>query len=178
MSQTTVAKRYALALFQIAEEQQAIEQMEEELRVVKQVFVENKDLTAVLKSPKLSLDKKKELLKEAFASLSTYVLNTLMLLIDRHREGEIVAVADAFIHLANEKHGVAEATVYSVRELTEDEKDALSKAFAHKVGKQSLKIKTIIDKELLGGVKLQIGNRIFDGTIRGKLEDIGRQLIG
>lgn len=178
MSSSTVAKRYALALFQLAKEHQLLDQMEQELRVVKEVIIQNKDLKAVLKSPKLPNEKKKEILNEAFSSVNPYALNTLMILIDRHREDYIADMADHFIKLANDERGIAEAKVYSVRPLTEAEREALSSAFASKVGKQSLRIENIVDSNLLGGIKLRIGNRIFDGSLRGKLERLERQLLG
>ena len=99
MSNSTIARRYALALFQIASETQVLTQVEQELRVVKEVFTNNPDLTAVLKSPKLPNEKKKEILKQAFALVSPYVINTLMLLVDRHREEQIAEVADQFVAL-------------------------------------------------------------------------------
>jgi F-type H+-transporting ATPase subunit delta len=177
MSNSMVARRYALALFQIAKEQQLLEVVEEELRVVKEVMVYNTDLKAVLKSLKLTLDKKKEILKGAFANVNPYVLNTLLILIDRHREDEIVEVANQFFELANDEKGVAEAEVYSTRELTEAEREAISATFAQKVGKKSLRIENIVDSELLGGVKLRIGNRIYDGSLRGKLDRLERKLL-
>jgi F-type H+-transporting ATPase subunit delta len=177
MSNSMVAKRYALALFQIAKEQQLLGVVEEELRVVKEVMLYNTDLKAVLKSSKLSMDKKKEILKEAFASVNAFVLNTLLILIDRHREDEIVEVANQYFMLANEAAGVAEAKVYSTRELTDEEREAISAVFAAKVGKKSLKIENIVDSELLGGVKLRIGNRIYDGSLRGKLDRLERKLL-
>ncbi|MBY0123236.1 F0F1 ATP synthase subunit delta [Bacillus sp. S/N-304-OC-R1] len=178
MISSTVAKRYALALFQLAKEHQLLDQMEEELRVVKDVVNHNSELKAVLKSPKLPIEKKKEIIKGAFASVNTYVLNTLMILIERHREDHISDVADHFISLANDERGIAEAKVYSIRPLTEAEKNALSAAFAGKAGKQSLRIENIVDSNLLGGIKLRIGNRIFDGSLRGKLDRLERQLLG
>ncbi|PLR76795.1 F0F1 ATP synthase subunit delta [Bacillus sp. V3-13] len=178
MSNSTVAKRYALALFQLAKEQQLLDQMEQELRVVKDVFSHNQDLNAVLKSPKLPVEKKKEIIKETFSTANTYVLNTLMLLIDRHREDHVADVANYFIGLANDERGIAEAKVYSVRPLTEEEREAISSSFAAKVGKKSLQIENIVDSNLLGGIKLRIGNRIFDGSLKGKLERLERQLLG
>lgn len=177
MSNSMVAKRYALALFQIAKEQQLLGVVEEELRVVKEVMLYNTDVKAVLKSSKLSIDKKKEILKEAFATVNGYVLNTLLILIDRHREDEIVEVANQYLMLANEAAGVAEAQVYSTRELSDAEREAISAVFAAKVGKQSLRIENIVDSELLGGVKLRIGNRIYDGSLRGKLDRLERKLL-
>jgi F-type H+-transporting ATPase subunit delta len=177
MSDSLVARRYALALFQLAKEHQLLEQMEEEIRVVKAVFANNPDINAVLKSPKLSNEKKKEILKEAFAAASTQVQNTLMILIDAHREDEILEMAEGFIELANEERGVADAKVYSVRPLSDAERDALSASFAQKVGKKSLRIENIVDSNLLGGIKLRIGNRIFDGSLRGKLDRLERKLL-
>jgi F-type H+-transporting ATPase subunit delta len=177
MSNSMVAKRYALALFRIAKEQQLLGVVGEELRVVKEVMQYNVDLKAVLNSSKLSMAKKKEILKAAFASLNVYVLNTLMILIDRHRENEIVEVANQFFELANDEAGIAEAQVFSTRELTEAEREVLSATFASKVGKKSLRIENIVDSELLGGIKLRIGNRIYDGSLRGKLNRLERTLL-
>ena len=177
MSNTMVAKRYASALFQIANEQQIIGQVEEDLRVVKEVLEYNSDLKAVLKSSKLTIDKKKEIVKNAFASVNMYVLNTVLLLIDRHREDQIVEVTDQFLELANEAMGIAEAEVYSARELTDAEREALSATFAAKIGKKSLRIENIVDSNLLGGIRLRIGNRIYDGSLRGKLDRLERKLL-
>lgn len=177
MSQEVVAKRYAVALFQVAKDKGLFEQMEEELRVVKQVFSENPAIHTILKHPKVSINKKKEILKESFASLSEEVVNTLLLLVDRHREDAIVEMIDYFFEQANEEQGIAEAKVYSVRELSDDEKKSLTDIFAKRIGKKTLRIENIIDKSLLGGIKLRIGNRIFDGSVSGKLDRIERQLV-
>ncbi|MED1469059.1 F0F1 ATP synthase subunit delta [Bacillus salipaludis] len=177
MSNSIVAKRYASALFQIAKEQQVLSQVEEDLRVVKEVIQTNKDLKAVLSSLKLSKENKKAILKQAFANINGFVVNTLMILMDRHREGEIVEVVNQFIELAYEASGVAEAEVSSVRPLSDAEREAISATFAAKVGKQSLRIENIVDSELLGGVKVRIGNRIYDGSLRGKLDRLQRKLL-
>lgn len=178
MSNTTVAKRYALALFQLAKEHQLLGQTEEELRVVKEVLDNSSDLKVVLKSPKVSVVKKKEMIKEAFSGVNSFVLNTLMLLIDRHREDQIVEVADNFVELSNEEQGIAEAKVYSIRPLTGEEQQNISTSFAAKVGKKSLRIDNIVNSKLLGGLKLRIGNRIYDGSLRGKLDRLERKLLG
>jgi F-type H+-transporting ATPase subunit delta len=178
MSHSTVAKRYALALFELAKDHNQLESIEEELRVVKQVFAETAELKLILSSPKLSINKKKEIVKEAFSGSSLYVLHTLMLLIDRGRISEVQDVAGAFIEMANDARGVAEATVYSVRPLTNAEKEEVSSSFAKQVGKKSLLIENKIDPELLGGLRVRIGNRIFDGSLRGKLNRLERNLIG
>lgn len=177
MSKQLVSKRYALALFQLAQEQNAVNEFEEQLLVIKKVFEENRELLVMLKHPKVSFEQKQTLLKEAFSAMLPQIQNTLSILLDRHRTDVIVDMAAEFAELANEAKGIAEAKIYSVRPLTEDEGQALSQTFAQKIGRQSLKIQNIVDKSLIGGVKLRIGNRIYDGSVSGKLERIQRELL-
>ncbi|MFZ3589057.1 F0F1 ATP synthase subunit delta [Bacillus sp. DJP31] len=177
MSNGTIAKRYAIALFQVAKEQNILDQVEQELLVVKTVFIENKQLITLFNNPKVTKDKKKLIVKESFSNLSSPVINTLLILTDRNRHAIIISIVDFFTEAANDARGIAEATVYSVRELTIDEKNALSQAFAKKVGKSTLRIQNIVDKSLIGGVKLRIGNRIYDGSVSGKLARIERELL-
>ncbi|MFC5735454.1 F0F1 ATP synthase subunit delta [Cytobacillus gottheilii] len=178
MKSAAVSKRYAIALFDLAKEHQLIDSMEQELLVVKDVIQNSEGFQMLFQSPKISIQKKKEIVKDAFASLNAFVVNTLMILIERHREDIIAEVADQFIGLANEARGIAEAKVYTTRPLTDAEKQALSATFAAKIGKTSLRIDNIIDTNLLGGIKLRIGNTIFDGSLRGKLDRLERQLLG
>lgn len=177
MSNSTVAKRYGLALFELANKEGLLDQFEEELRVVKEVFDTEAELLVVLKSPRITIEEKREILKTSFASVQPNILNTLMILIERKRESDVSDVASYFIELANDAKGIAEADAYSVRPLTEEEKATLSTIFAKKVAKKSLRINNIIDPELLGGLKIRIGNRIFDGSVRGKVERLEKHLL-
>ncbi|MBD1383473.1 F0F1 ATP synthase subunit delta [Metabacillus arenae] len=177
MSREVVGKRYALALFQIAKEKQSLDQFEEDLLVVKEVFGQNRDFLEVLIHPKVTLEQKKFIVREAFSKLSPQILYTLLLLVERHRISVIADLADHFVQLSNEARGTEDATVYSVRPLKDEELSALSAVFAAKIGKRSLRLQNEIDKNLIGGVKLRIGNRIYDGSVSGKLERIERQLV-
>ncbi|MEC2076018.1 F0F1 ATP synthase subunit delta [Metabacillus fastidiosus] len=177
MSREIAAKRYALALFHIAKDNKAIDQLEHELLVVKEVFSSNKELLTVLNHPKVSINSKKTILKDAFASLSQNVVNTLLLLVDRHRINTVSDIADNFVKYANEERGTEDAVVYSVKPLKESELSALSSAFAKKIGKSTLRLQNVVDKDLIGGINIRIGNRIYDGSVSGKLERLERQLV-
>ncbi|MDQ0232120.1 F0F1 ATP synthase subunit delta [Metabacillus malikii] len=177
MSKELIAKRYAVALFQLAQEQNQVDKIESDLLVVKEVFAANKELFNVFNHPKVSADTKKSILKDSFSALSEQVVNTLYLLVDRHRIANINEIVSYFVEIANEARGTEDAIVYSVRPLTDVELSAISTSFAKKIGKVSLRLQNIVDKNLLGGVKLRIGNRIYDGSISGKLERIERQLV-
>lgn len=178
MSQSTAAKRYALALFELAQQHNQLTSVEEDLREVQVVFNENRELQVLLSTPKLSLDRKKEIIRELFGKANPLVVNTLQVLIDRKRMNEIVEVGNEFTTLANEAQGIEDAKVYSTRPLTDDERSSISSAFAQKVGKQSLRIENVVDPSLIGGIRLQIGNRIFDSSVSSKLDRLKKQLIG
>ncbi|MDV6378265.1 F0F1 ATP synthase subunit delta [Sporosarcina sp. GW1-11] len=177
MSQSVIAKRYAVALFEAAQEKQQTPAVQADLKELKKVFAGEKEFGEMLISPKFSPQQKKEFIGQFFSEANQLVLNTLYVLIDAGRIGETVNLINDFQELANEASGIAEAKVYSTRPLSEDEINAISTAFAHKVGKQSLNIENIIDPSLLGGIRLQIGNQIIDSSISAKLARLERQLI-
>lgn len=177
MSNTIVAKRYAMALLEIAKEKNILDQLAEEARAVKAVFADNAEIISFLQHPKVSPEQKKQMMMEAFAGVSQDMMNTLLLMIKRHRITEIKQMAADLVDAINDVKSVAEATVYTTRPLTDAECEAVSTAFAAKVGKQSLIIDNIVDRELIGGIKLRIGNRIFDGSVSGKLQRLERQLL-
>ncbi|MDC3411796.1 F0F1 ATP synthase subunit delta [Aquibacillus sp. 3ASR75-11] len=177
MSETIIAKRYADALFQIGQEKATMDQLENELRLIGDVIKQNEEILPFLQHPRINNDKKKQLLDESFQGVSTDVINTLKLLIDRHRVEVIPAITEHFIELVNDAKGIAQATVFSVRELNETEKKELADVFAKKLNKTTLKISNVVDPTILGGVKLKIGNTIYDGTVSGKLERIERNLV-
>lgn len=87
-------------------------------------------------------------------------------------------LTDEFIKLANEARQTEDAIVYSVKPLTDAEISSLSQVFANKAGVASLRIRNEVQTDLIGGIKVRIGNRIFDGGVSGKLQRIERQLAG
>lgn len=178
MKDVIVAKKYALALFRLAQDKKQVDVIEKELLVVKEVFLKEKQLQTFLTSPKIGKDKKRDLIKKAFVNFSQMTMNTLFLLIDRHRVGYILPTIDSFIDISYENKGIARATVESVRALTEEEKQVLASTLAKKINKKTLEITNVVNDDLLGGLKIQIGNRIFDGSLRGKLNNLKRELIG
>ncbi|WP_042351014.1 F0F1 ATP synthase subunit delta [Bacillus massiliigorillae] len=177
MSNTIVAKRYAMALLEIAKEKNILDQLAEEARTVKEVFTSNTEITGFLKHPKVSSQQKKQFIDEVFSGVSQEMKNTLMLMIERQRIEEIKQMAADLVDSINDVKSVAEAVVYTTRPLTDAEREAVSTVFAAKIGKQSLIIDNVVDSDLIGGIKLRIGNRIFDGSVSGKLQRLERKLL-
>ena len=178
MSNSVAAKRYGVALFELAQEKGQIDVIQQDLLELKKVFQQNPELEQLLDNPKLTMTKKKELLANLFKEANQLIQNTLFIMLEKNRLAEIVNTIDEFVEYANEAAGVAEAKVFSTRTLTEEESQGISTAFAAKVGRKSLEIENIIDPSLIGGIRLQIGNRTYDGSLSGKLERMQKDLIG
>ncbi|MDG2794817.1 F0F1 ATP synthase subunit delta, partial [Vibrio parahaemolyticus] len=116
-------------------------------------------------------------LANVFGSVSESILNTLYILIDNKRIDILSDIANEYVVLANEERNVADATVYSTRLLSEEEKLNIAEAFAKRTGKDAIRVKNVVDEDLLGGIKVRIGNRIYDGSLQGKLARIQRELM-
>jgi ATP synthase, F1 delta subunit len=168
---------YAQALFRLAAEKGLSDAIEQDLRLVRQVLGSDDRLLPFFESPRIPTARKKEIIRRVFAGINPYVVNTLLVLLDRRRLGEAIAMIDEYIRISNEKKGIGVAIVETVRPLTEEEKAGFSSVFAKKVGKRSLEIENVINSDLLGGVKVRIENRIYDGSLRGKLDRLERKLV-
>lgn len=178
MTKSVVAERYARAMFDLAQQQNQTKQLQEELSEVLKAFQASPELKALLESPTFTPEKKKAIVREVLVGASATVIHSIGVLLDNNRMNEFTNVIDAFNELAYASVGVAPATVYSTRELTDEEKQSISTAFAKKVGKTSLLITNIIEPNLIGGIRLQIGNHIYDSSVKAKLARLERQMIG
>ncbi|WP_017725996.1 F0F1 ATP synthase subunit delta [Halalkalibacterium ligniniphilum] len=178
MSNHAVANRYAVALFQVAQEKGTVKQVGSELQLVKDVIAATPAVMDVLNHPKIAVEKKQELIRTSFnEALSETVLQTLYLLIERRRTDILIPFINKFKTLSYEAQNIAEAKVLSAKPLTDEEKKQLSELFARKLGKDELLIENVVEKDLIGGLKIRIGDRIYDGSVKGQLDRLQRELI-
>ncbi|MDR6225515.1 F0F1 ATP synthase subunit delta [Desmospora profundinema] len=169
MSISSVANRYAKALFEAASENGELETVEREVTAVADVFQGNADLLKWLEHPKVTVEEKKNLFDKLFPDVSAFTRNLLHLLVDRGRELEVTGIATAYKHLAMAERGVVEAEVVSAAPLTEADQKALVSAFEKRIGK-TIHIQNNVDSDILGGVIVKIGDRLYDGSLKTKLE--------
>ncbi|QTH42375.1 F0F1 ATP synthase subunit delta [Cohnella sp. LGH] len=173
---SVVAKRYAKALFQAANDKGLVAETESQLKLIVDVVAGNADLRAFLVAPNITLDTKKKTLFQAFgADVSPIVLNAVGLLIERGREGELAGVLDAYLQVAGEALGRADAHVTSPAPLSEQEKSNLAEKFGALLGK-TIRVTNSVNPELLGGLTVRIGDTLYDGSLKGKLERLDKTL--
>ncbi|GAA3351165.1 F0F1 ATP synthase subunit delta [Lysinibacillus sp. FSL M8-0216] len=178
MSNSAVAKRYAQALFELAQQKNILAEVGADLNELTKIVKESPDLLTLLNAPKFSIGRKKQMVAEIFAGSTPEVLRTVQLLVEKKRVNEVKLIANAYAELAAKAQGTADATVFSTRALSAEESANISTTFAKLVGKQSLNITNEIDPSLLGGIRVQIGNHIYDSSVANKLERLKRELIG
>ncbi|WP_256759191.1 F0F1 ATP synthase subunit delta [Cohnella sp. WQ 127256] len=173
---TVVAKRYAKALFQLAQQKGLVAETEDQLRLIANVVESNAEVRAFLTAPNITLEIKKRVLNQAFgAQASPIVLNSVSLLVERGREGEIGAVLAAYLQVAGDVLGRSDANVISPKPLSEEEKTKLSEKFGALLGKK-IRVTNTVDPELLGGLTVRIGDTLYDGSLKGKLERLDKAL--
>ena len=172
---SAAGKRYARALFELASERGNIDQVEADLGAVVQVVEQNEDLAKILLHPHIAADAKKSLIEELFAGkVGQETFNFLNVLVESGRESQLANIYRFFVQLANEARGIADAVVTSAKPLTEEEQAELVKQFGQKLNKE-LRLTTVVDPSILGGIVVKIGDRLYDGSLKRKLETFAQQ---
>jgi F-type H+-transporting ATPase subunit delta len=173
---TVVAKRYAKAMFELAQAQGLVTETEDQLASIVEATENNADIRAFLAAPGITPVNKTNALKAAFGDkASAIVLNTISLLIERRRQGEISSLLNAYRQVSGGVLGRADALVTSAKTLSDAEKDKLAAQFGSLIGK-TVRVENIVDPALLGGLTVRIGDTLYDGSLRGKLDRLSKQL--
>jgi F-type H+-transporting ATPase subunit delta len=160
----SLARRYSQALFQIASET-SLDPIDNDLRELTQLVEGNTEVKNALFHPRISFKEKKsfmdKLLGEDFGDTTRHFL---YLLIDRKREYLLPTIQSEFTRLADEARQVVEAKVVSAIALSASQLDNLKKAIGRMTGKD-VRIISEVRAELIGGVLIQIGDSVMDGTV-------------
>jgi F-type H+-transporting ATPase subunit delta len=170
------ARRYAQALFLIAEEKGDQNQWLADLEVLANSS-RNSDFIAFIDSPKIENVKKIKLIKEAFSkSISDLALNLVSLLATRNSVASLSSIAGAYQELVDSEKGVERAEIVSAVKLTDEQvKDIVDKLT--QMLRKELSVITYVDESILGGYLARVGDRLVDGSVKTQLEDMRRELI-
>jgi len=178
VSQAAIAERYARAIFELADEAGQLGPTSEQIRNFAEVYSSSEELRAVLTNPVVEEASRDAILKdvgERFGA-STLVLNAVRLMASRGRLGALPDVAAMLARLADEKGGVLRATVTTARALPEDYYQALTSELEKRYSRKIL-LERREDPSLLAGVVTRIGDHTIDGSVRGRLAALERQLL-
>ena len=170
---SNVAGRYAQALFDLAIDQKQVAAVEADLKSLKAAIADSRDLRVLLASPTFSAeDKGKGLAAIAKkAKFSATPQKFLGLLAANGRAGALAETISAFEKLAAAARGAVSAEVITAVPLTSAQSKGVAQALRQALGKDP-EISTRVDPALLGGIKVKVGSRLFDASLRSKLDSL------
>lgn len=169
MSQRTVARRYATALYEEADETGVLETVDEDVLMLRQSLQSNGELSRFFESPVISQEKKDEIVQILLGDRVAPLLEQfLRLLIRKDRETMTKAILDQYQTLRDEQRGIVDAEVTVAHSLADADREALVEALEEETGK-SVRLHVEEDPDLIGGLVLRIGDRVFDGSVRNQL---------
>ena len=177
-SQATIAERYARAIFELGVETGTLAALADQVGKFAAAYQSSLDLRSVLENPIVPVEHRQQILAEVANRLGfgPFALNTVRYLASRRRLGALPDIKKRLDSLSDEKAGVVRATVTSAEKLPESFYQRLSEQLATLVG-QKVVLDRREDPTLLAGVVTRIGDNTIDGSIRGRLDQLERQLL-
>ncbi|MBN2644526.1 MAG: ATP synthase F1 subunit delta [Desulfuromonadaceae bacterium] len=173
MSTSAISKRYAQALVELATEQNLVEQYGKELEEVSAVLAREDVLRLLLESPTLAVEKKSAIMADVAGKmeLSEGMKKFVGLLTAKDRLQYISQICANYSAFADEISGIVRATVTSATKLTKAQSDMIKESLEAQTGK-TVDLKTHVSAALIGGLKAEVGGKVFDGSIKTQLQRI------
>lgn len=171
MSEYRVASRYAKSLIELAEEQKVLEEVLKDMQHFTQVCKDNYDFVLMLKNPIIKHDKKNLILKKVFEGrVNKLTLAIFDIITRKNREAVLPDVAKSFQSQYNVYKGIEEAKVTTAVPLTAELKKEMEEMVKKISSKPNVQLEEVIDKDLIGGFILKVGDRQIDDSIKSKIK--------
>jgi F-type H+-transporting ATPase subunit delta len=170
-----IAQVYSRALFEVATEQDKLDEIREQLGQFADALQENRELTVFFFSPYFSTEEKKSGLHRAVEDADETLVNFLELLIEKHRMPVIFRLRRQFDAMWEEANKLLPVDVTSAVELD----PALVQELGDRVGEQTgrrVELRSHVDPDILGGIVLRVGNSILDASIKNRLNQLRREV--
>jgi F-type H+-transporting ATPase subunit delta len=175
MPSGTAGRRYAQAFFEIARNQNKIDEWANDLDSIVQTF-DQTEVKRYLENPKTPKDKKRAFIQSVLGKqINPVSLNLAIVLAQRERQDSIDDIRKEYIRLVNRLKGIEIAYVTTAIAVDEAEKKHIKERLTALTGKQ-IQIETNVDPELIGGIVARIGDTQIDGSVRSRLQALRKQL--
>lgn len=171
-----IASRYAESLFDLAKEEHAIEVYQKDMQKVYDVF-QDKTFVQFFSHVAIQDDVKMSILIKSFDhQVNEYVLNFLLLLVKKRRIRHILDICNQFQILCYDYFDIKVGKLYTPYALESQDMAKVEKAIGIKEGKK-VKLHMVIDPSLIGGIKVEVDNHIYDDSLSYKLESLKQELL-
>ena len=176
MIESKVAIKYATALFRTAKRTNQVERISHDLEALSHLLRKNLLLKNFLESPQVLEKDKKQLLSSTFKPLiSEALFSFLLLVVNKHRIGYLLSMAEEFQRQVKEDQGIVEARLITARSADQTLVDQIRQELEKTTGKK-VEMKLEVDPSLIGGIVVILGDRIIDQSIRYQLAQLKGQM--
>jgi F-type H+-transporting ATPase subunit delta len=173
----TLARRYSAALFAVAQDADAVENVVSEIDAIVTMLASDSALQEFFASPVVDRAQKTQILSDSVhGRVGEIVENFLILLVRKRRENLLPTIARQLHEMRDESAGRSVAEIATPTPLAPNELADLARRLSH-VYKRTIVPQAKVSPELLGGIIVQVGDRYIDGSVSGKLEEVRRHLL-
>lgn len=169
--------RYAEAYVNLADERNDLDGYLKELTFVNEVC-SDKTLNMLLVNPEISKNERKNVLSGILMGrVRQEVLNFALLLTDRERIGALPGILRESVRLANERRKIMDMIIYTAFPIGQNQIDAITEKFKKMYGAAGVRVDVRVDPALIGGVKVVIGDKVYDGSVKKKLARLRENMV-
>ena len=175
---TETSERYSRALFEVSKEANELDKVENDIKNFQLVFNSSIDIKNFIKNPTQSISQQNNFINLLSDKLgfSKNLKNFFLLLVEKRRIFYSKKILENFLKLCSKKRGEVKASLISSKELSESELSKISEDLSKTMG-STLKFDYKVDKELIGGLKLQLGSFMIDTSIKNKLKKFEQLML-
>ena len=175
---TETSERYSRALFEVSKESKELDKVENDIKNFYSLLVASNEMKNFIKNPTRSKIQQISVINLLANKLefSKNLKNFFLLLIEKRRIFFVKKISESFLRLCSIKRGEIKASLISSKELSNVELDSISKDLSNSMG-STLKFDYKVDKDLIGGLKLQLGSFMVDTSIKNKLKKYEKEMI-
>ena len=171
MDKEAIAKRYASAIYDIAESSDKIGEIREALNILAENYNEDEEFKVFLLDPSIKYDEKVEYLHKSFNFISEDAFKIINYLVKKGRVSLAEKIRDSYLKIYYEKNNKILVNATFTKELSDNQREALMKKLEEKY-KKKIVLNLSVDEELIGGGIIKIGNKVIDGSIKSQIENI------
>ncbi len=172
MENPRLASRYAKSLIDISVERNNLEDTLNDIKLLDAICKQSHEFELMLKSPIVSAQKKLAVIEAVVAGqLHEITMSFIKLLLNKGREENLASIVNAFIEQYNEIKNIKTVSLTTASPVTEEAKKAIVGKVANFMPGTTIELKSAVEPELIGGFVLEVGDRLFDASIRKKLVD-------
>ena len=170
-----IAEVYARSLFEVAKENDVLDEVHDELGEFTDALSGNRELQVFFFSPYFSSEEKKDGIRKVVKGADERFVRFLELLAERHRMPVLFRIRRAFEGLWAEENKLLPVTITSAIELDDKTVKQIGKRIEEQTGRR-IEHTAVVDPDVIGGLAVQVGNVVMDGTVRGRLEKLRREV--